>query len=85
MNTELIRANRYIGLLLNVMGKSERRSKLGFKFNFFFFLTIPMVYESSWARGQIGAEAAALHHSHGNVESEPHLQPMLKLAATPDP
>ena len=44
-----------------------------------------MVYESSWARGQIGAEAAALHHSHGNVESEPHLQPMLKLAATPDP
>ena len=51
----------------------------------FFFLTIPMVYESSWARGQIGAEAAALHHSHGNVESEPHLQPMLKLAATPDP
>ena len=44
-----------------------------------------MVYGSSWARGQIGAEAAALHHTQANVESEPHLQPMLKLAATPDP
>ena len=30
-------------------------------------------YGSSQARGQIGATAAGLHHSHSNARSEPHL------------
>ena len=34
-----------------------------------------MAYRSSQARGQIGAAAASLHHSHSNTGSEPHLQP----------
>ena len=39
------------------------------------------------ARGQIGAAAASLHHSHShsNAGSEQHLQPMLQLAAAADP
>ena len=42
-------------------------------------------YGSSQARGQIGAAAASLHHSHSNTRSELHLQPMPQLTATPDP
>ena len=41
---------------------------------FFFFLlfrTIPEAYGSSQARGQIGAVAADLCHSHSNTRSEP--------------
>ena len=37
---------------------------------FFFFLPVraePMVYGGSQARGQIGAIAAGLHHSHSNA------------------
>ena len=33
-----------------------------------------MAYGSSQARGQIGAAAVSLHHSHSNTGSEPHLQ-----------
>ena len=40
---------------------------------------------SSQARGQIRATAAGLHHSYSNAGSEPRLQPMLELSATPDP
>ena len=32
-----------------------------------------MAYGSSWARGQIRAIAAGIHHSHRNTRSEPHL------------
>ena len=46
---------------------------------------LPAPYESSQARGQIGATAASLHHSHSNTRSEPHLQPTPQLKATPDP
>ena len=45
-------------------------------FFFFFFLlspTAPVAYGNSWARGQIRAATAGLHHSHGNIGSEPHL------------
>ena len=35
-----------------------------------------MTYGSSQARGRIGASAASLCHSHSNVGSEPHLQPI---------
>ena len=43
---------------------------------FFFFLLFGAAltaYGSSQARGQIGATATGLHHSHSNVGSEPHL------------
>ena len=42
----------------------------------------PAAYGSSQVRGQIGAAAADLHHSHGNAESEPHFQPTQQLVAT---
>ena len=43
---------------------------------FFFFCLFRaalMAYGGSQARGRIGAVAASLHHSHGNVGSEPRL------------
>ena len=49
------------------------------------FRVAPVAYGSSQARGQIGATAACLHHSHSNRGSEPHLQPTPQLAAMPDP
>ena len=44
-----------------------------FFFFFVFFRPAPVAYGGSWARGQIGAVAASLHHSHSNVASELHL------------
>ena len=40
---------------------------------FFFFRAVPLLYRGSQARGQIGATAAILHHSHINLASEPFL------------
>ena len=45
----------------------------------------PEAYGGSQARGQIGAAAAGLRHSHSHTRSEPHLQPTPQLTATPDP
>ena len=42
-------------------------------------------YGGSQARGRIGAVAASLHHSHSNSRSEPCLQLVPQLTATPDP
>ena len=42
-----------------------------------------MAHGSSQARGQIGATAAGLHHSHSNEGSEPCLQPTLQLTEMP--
>ena len=39
----------------------------------FLFRATPAAYGSSQARGQIGATAADLRHSHSNTRSEPHL------------
>jgi len=36
-------------------------------------------------RGQTGAAAASLHHSHSNTISKLHLLPTPQLTATPDP
>ena len=50
---------------------------LGFFFFFFFFpffRATPTAYGSSQARGQLGATAAGLHHSHSNTGSELHLR-----------
>ena len=44
-----------------------------FFFFFCLFRAAPVAYGSSQARGQIGAAAASLHHSHSNEGSEPHL------------
>ena len=58
-----------------------------YKKHFFFliFKAVHMAYESSWARGQIGAAAAGLHHSQRDTRPEPHLQPMPELIAMPYP
>ena len=50
----------------------------------FFILRAALVaYGSSQARGQIGATAAGLYHSH--TESEPRLPPTPQLTAMLDP
>ena len=57
-------------------------------FCFFFFWPFRAAlgaYGSSQARGQIGATAASLHHSHSNTGSKPHLRPTPQLTAMPDP
>ena len=45
----------------------------------------PAAYGGFQARGQIGAGAASLHHSHSNARSEWCLQPTPQLMAAPDP
>ena len=52
-------------------------------FLFCLFRSIPTAYGSSQSRGQFGATAANLHHSHSNAGSEPHLWPTPQLMAMP--
>ena len=52
---------------------------------FAFSRAAPMACGGSQVRGLIGAIATGLRHSHSNVGSEPHLQPIPQLMATPDP
>ena len=49
------------------------------------FMAASMAYGGPQARGQIGATAASLPHSHGNTRFELHLQPTPQLMATPGP
>ena len=51
-------------------------------FSFFFFRDAGAAYGSSQARGQMGATAPCLHHSHSNVGSKLCLRPTPQLAAT---
>ena len=44
-----------------------------------------MAYEGSQARGQIGAAAVSVYHSHSNAGAESLLQPTPPLMAMPDP
>ena len=44
-----------------------------------------MAYGGSQARGQIGAVAAGLGHSHNNTGSKQHLRPTPQPTAMPDP
>ena len=54
--------------------------------SFLFFLTAaPVANGGSQARGQIGAVATGLHHSHSNAGSKSHLQPTPQLTAMLDP
>ena len=50
-------------------------SILFFIFLLLLFRTAPEAYGGSQARGQIGAVAASLRHSHNNAGSKPHLWP----------
>ena len=63
--------------------------ELSVVFFFFFFglfyRAAPEAYGGSQPRGQIGAVAAGLHHSHSNVVPEPHVPAIPQLMATPDP
>ena len=54
-------------------------------FLFYFFRTAPTAHGGPQARGQIGAVATGLRHSHSNTGSEPHLGPTPQLTAMPDP
>ena len=56
-----------------------------FLFVFCLFRAVPVAYGGSQARGQIGAVAPGLHHSHGNTASELQLQPTQQLAVMRDP
>ena len=47
-------------------------------------MATPVAYGRSQTRGQFGAAAAGLHHSHGNTRPKMHWKPMLRLAAMPD-
>ena len=49
------------------------------------FRAVPAAYGGSQARSPIGATAAGIHHRHSNVGSEPRLQPIPQLTATPNP
>ena len=51
----------------------------------FLFRAAPVAYGVSQARGQIGAVAAGLYHSHSNVRSKLRLRPIPQLTAMPDP
>ena len=58
---------------------------LAFFFFFGLFRAPPVAYGGSQGRGQIGAVAIGLHHSHSNAGFKPHLQPTPQLTATLDP
>ena len=65
-----------------VSSVSWRRNGLAFQH---FFRAIPAAYGISQARGQIGAAAASLHHSHSHAGSEPCLWPTPQLMAMSNP
>ena len=50
----------------------------------FIFRAAPAAYGISQDRGEIGAIATGLYHSHRNMGSELHLQPIPQLTAMPD-
>ena len=54
------------------------------KIVFVFFTATSAAYGNFQARGQIGAAAANLDHSHSNARSEPCLQPTPQLMAMPE-
>ena len=49
------------------------------------FRAAPTAHGGSLARGQIGAVAAGLRHSHSNAGSKPHLRSTPQLTAMLDP
>ena len=59
-------------------------SKYFYCYFFFFFRATLAAYGSSQARGQNGAAAAGLQHSHNNSGSKLHVQSTPQLTATSD-
>uniref|UniRef100_A0A8D1T651 Uncharacterized protein n=1 Tax=Sus scrofa TaxID=9823 RepID=A0A8D1T651_PIG len=53
--------------------RSSAHFWMGAIFFLFYFRATPMAYESSQARGRMGAAAASLCHSHSHMGSELHL------------
>ena len=49
------------------------------------FRATTVAHGSSQSRGQTGAVAADLHHSHSNDRSYPRLRPTPQFMARPDP
>ena len=71
-------------------GQKDSRLSSLLKLSVFFFLSFSFrathaAHEGSQARGQIGATAGGLRHSHSNVRAEPCLLPTPQLMATLDP
>ena len=58
---------------------------LGYFVCLFAFRAAPVTHGGSQARGQIGAAAASLCHSHSHAGSKPRLRPTPQLTAMPDP
>ena len=76
-----------------VSGPVENHQGVGLELAYFFFFSLcvgvcvcaaPTAYGGSQARGQIGATAASLHHSHSNARSEPRLWTTTQLTETSD-
>ena len=76
-----------VGRQWTLFGHHDPHLDSAFPGHFFCFLfrAVRAAYGSSQARGQIGAAAASLHHSHSNARSEPHLSSTTQLTAMPDP
>ena len=51
----------------------------------FYFICLSRATLEAQARGQIGAVAAGLYHSHSNARSKLCLRPRPQLRAMPDP
>ena len=56
-----------------------------FCFVFSLFRAVPVAHGSFQVRGQFGAVAAGLYHSHSNEGTEPCLLSTPQLTAKPDP
>ena len=70
------------------MPHAQKKQQHQCQINFFFFCIFkatPVACGSSQGRSQSIAVATGLHHSHSNLGSEPHLQPIPWLMAMPDP
>ena len=69
-------------VLIGVLNdRNDQTQPLLLFFSFVFcFRAIPTAYGASQARGQNGAAATYLHHSHSNTESEPCLRPTYTIA-----
>ena len=68
----------HCGYSQNKQTKSDPHTYIHIYTYFFFtFRAATVAYGSSCSRGQIGASAASLYHSHSNAISEPHLQTTL--------
>ena len=73
------------GMKYAAEGKVPHDWKQFLSFFFFGLFRAAPKFGSSQARGQIGAVAADLYHSHSNSGSELCLWPIPQLIVTPDP